>query len=91
MLNETSVDGLARDVAGKLRKQGIDVVYFGTSGRRDRDTTVILLRRGDDATAVTVRRALGTGRIARELDPNRLIDASILIGRDLVRALERHS
>jgi hypothetical protein len=90
-LNETSVEGLARDVAGKLRRQGIDVVSFGTSARSDRDSTVILIRRGDGAAALSVRRALGTGQIARELDPSRLLDASVLIGRDLARRLKRRS
>jgi hypothetical protein len=90
VLNETPVDGLARDVARKLRGRGIDVVSIGTSGRRDRDSTAILLRRGDTATATAVKKALGVGRISRELDPHRLLDASVLIGRDLVPALNRH-
>ena len=90
VLNETSVDGLAREIAGRLRAQGIDVVYVGSSARRDRDSTVIVVRRGGSTGADPVRRALGTGRILRELDPKRLLDASVLVGRDLTAPLERH-
>ena len=90
VLNETAIDGLARDVARKLRGRGIDVVSLGTSPRRDRDSTAILIRRGDTTAAAAVRRALGAGRISRELDPHRLLDASVLVGRDLAPALNRH-
>ncbi|MBI4501153.1 MAG: LytR C-terminal domain-containing protein [Gemmatimonadetes bacterium] len=90
VLNETAVDGLAREVARRLRGRGIDVVYFGTATRRDRDSTVILVRRGDTAAATAVRRALGSGRIAVELDPDRLLDASVLVGRDLAAPLDRY-
>lgn len=83
VLNATSVDGLARDVARRLRRRGIDVVYFGSSpDRRDLDSTLILVRRGDSAAAVAVRNALGSGRITVELDPKRLLDVSVVVGRD---------
>ena len=84
VLNSTDVGGLARDVTRRLRRRGIDVVYFGSSAdRRNLDSTVILVRRGDTTAAVAVRDALGGGKIAVELDPDRLLDASVLVGRDL--------
>ena len=89
VLNGTAVDGLARDVARRLRRRGIDVVYFGSSAVR-RDSTVILIRRGDSSAAVAVRNALGAGKISLELDPQRLLDASVIVGRDVAPALDRH-
>ena len=89
VLNGTGVDGLARDVARRLRRKGIDVVYFGSTSVR-RDSTVILLRRGDSTAAVAVRQALGRGKIAVELDPQRLLDASIIVGKDFTPALDRN-
>jgi hypothetical protein len=89
VVNGTAVDGLARDIARRLRKKGIDVVYFGSSPTR-RDSTVILIRRGDSTTAVAVRNALGRGKIAVELDPQRLLDASVILGKDIAPALDRH-
>jgi hypothetical protein len=89
VLNGTEIGGLARDVTKRLRSRGIDVVYFGSSGER-RDSTVILIRRGDSTAAVAVRKALGTGRIAVALDPNRLLDASVVVGRDVAASLDSH-
>lgn len=89
VLNGTAVDGLARDVTRRLRRRGIDVVYFGSAPTR-RDSTVILVRRGDSTAAVAVRNALGMGRISVELDPQRLLDASVIVGRDVAPALDRH-
>ena len=83
VLNGTPIDGLARDVVRQLRRRGIDVVYFGSSpDRRDRDTTLILIRRGDSTSAMAVRKALGVGRLVVQLDPQRLLDATVMLGRD---------
>lgn len=84
VLNATDVDGLAREVARRLRRRGIDVVYFGSGTQRDLDSTRIVVRRGDSTLARPIRRALGTGRVSLELDPRLLLDASVIIGRDLV-------
>lgn len=86
VLNATEVDGLAREITRRLRRRGIDVVSFGSATRRDLDSTVILVRRGDSTAATAVRDALGIGRIAVELDSRLLLDATILVGRDLAPA-----
>ena len=83
VLNATDVDGLAREVARKLRTKGIDVVYFGSGEGRTLDSTRIVVRRGDSAAARPIREALGRGRISVDLDPRLLLDASIIVGRDL--------
>jgi len=88
VLNGSGIDGLARDVTRRLRRRGIDVLYFGSAAETSRDSTVILIRRGDSLAAVAVRKALGTGRIAVQLDPQRLLDASVIVGRDAA-ALDR--
>lgn len=86
VLNGTLVDGLARAVTGQLRRSGIDVVYFGSAGDNDMDSTLILVRRGDSAVAAPVREVLGAGRIVVELDPLLLLDVTVLLGRDLAAA-----
>jgi hypothetical protein len=91
VLNATDTDGLARAAARRLRRRGIDVIYLGSAGeRRNLDSTLILVRRGDSAAALAVRKALGLGRIAVESDPQRLLDASVLLGRDAARTLDRY-
>lgn len=83
VLNGTDVDGLAREVARRLRARGIDVVYFGSGDRHDLEGTRIVVRKGDTTVARPIRDALGTGRVTVELDPRLLLDASIIVGRDL--------
>ena len=88
VLNGTEVDGLAREIARRLRSDGIDVVYFGSIDRR-LDSTVIVVRRGDTSAALPIRAALGLGQVLVELDSRRLLDASVLVGRDLAPPLNR--
>jgi len=88
VLNATTVDGLAREVTRLLRRRGIDVVSFGTAATHDLDSTRIVVRRGDSGAVRRVRDALGTGRITVELDGRLLLDASVLVGRDLAPAGE---
>lgn len=83
VLNCTSVDGLARTLTGRLRRAGIDVVYFGSQRDSSRDSTLILVRRGDSTVADPIRAALGAGKILVEPDSLLLLDVTVLLGSDL--------
>ena len=76
VLNGTEVDGLAREIARRLRSDGIDVVYFGSIDRR-LDSTVIVVRRGDTSAALPIRAALGLGQVLDDgrVAPRRLLGA----------------
>lgn len=86
VLNSTGVDGLAREITRQLRRQGIDVVYFGTADSTAIDTTLILVRRGTPGAAQKVRTALGAGKVVSDPDSTLLLDVSVLVGADLARA-----
>jgi hypothetical protein len=90
VLNATAADGLAREVTRRLRRAGIDVVDYGSARDSSLDSTTIVVRRGDSTAARQVRQALGLGRIAVDHDPRLLLDASVVIGPDLARALGFH-
>lgn len=90
VLNTTDTDGLAREITRRLRRAGIDVVYFGSHRDRSVDSTTILIRRGDSTAALRVRAALGLGRIRVEPDARLLLDASVLLGPDAARAIDLH-
>ena len=90
VLNGTPVDGLAREVTGRLRRAGIDVVNYGSGQDTTLDSTAILVRRGDTTAALRVRRALGLGRVVVRPDSHLLLDVSVLVGRDLAAALGFH-
>ncbi len=90
VLNTTDVDGLARAITYRLRRAGIDVVYFGTERAAPVESTRILVRRGDPAQGERVRAALGFGRVEMAPDARRLLDVSVLLGSDAAGALSRH-
>jgi hypothetical protein len=90
VVNQTGLDGLAREVTRRLRRAGIDVVGYSAARDSSLDSTTIVVRRGDSTAALQVRRALGLGRIAVEPDPRLLLDASVLVGPDLARAIGFH-
>lgn len=83
VLNGTTVDGLARSMTIKLRRAGLDVVYFGNWSESAVDSTLILIRRGDSSFARVIRRALGAGKVVMDPDPRLLLDASVVLGRDV--------
>lgn len=90
VVNQTGMDGLAREVAQRLRRAGIDVVDYSSARDSTEDSTTIVIRRGDSTAAVRVRAVLGLGRIRRDPDPHLLLDASVLVGPDLARSLGFH-
>lgn len=86
VLNGTRVDGLARAITLRLRRAGIDVVYFGTAADSSLDTTRIIIRRGDSLAGVRLRKIIGGGRIQMEPDASLLLDVSVVLGHDVARA-----
>lgn len=84
VLNASGRAGDARIGTRLLRRAGFDVVYFGNAPLPDTglDSTRILVRRGTAELGERVRSALGGGRVQVELDSNRLLDVSVLLGAD---------
>ena len=84
VLNANGRVGDARIGTRVLRRAGIDVVYYGNASAPDTglDATRILVRRGSVERGERVRSALGTGRVQVDLDSNRLLDVSVLLGTD---------
>ena len=81
VLNGTRRAGAARVATRMLRKQGLDVVYFGNADA-PADSTRVIVRRGDPGHGRDVRAALGVGRIVVEPDTLRRVDVSVVLGQD---------
>jgi hypothetical protein len=81
VLNGTGRAGAARAATRMLRRQGLDVVYFGNTEERT-DSTRVIVRRGDPGRGRDVRQALGVGRILVEPDTLRRVDVSVIVGQD---------
>ena len=81
MLNGSGRVGLARSATRLLRRQGLDVVFFGNAEATS-DSTSIIVRRGDPGAARDVRDGLRMGRILVQPDTLRRVDVSVILGRD---------
>jgi hypothetical protein len=81
VLNGSGRPGLARLGTRRLRRMGVDVVYFGNADSLV-DSTRIVVRRGDPTVATRVRQALGTGRVGSRPDSLRRVDVSVILGPD---------
>jgi LytR cell envelope-related transcriptional attenuator len=90
VLNAGGRPGAARTGALTLRRAGIDVVYFGNADTTFLDSTRILVRRGAVAAGNRVRAALKVGQVRTELDSSRLLDVTVLLGRDFTPPFDFH-
>jgi hypothetical protein len=84
VLNGIGVDGLARTVTMRLREQGVDVVSYGNAGMDTLSVTRVIARVADSTTARRVQQLLGVGEVVIDPDPRRLLDVSVVLGRDVV-------
>ncbi len=82
VLNGTTIDGLARGVTRRLRRQGIDVVYYGSATISDAESTFVIARGGDTTAAREVRDALGVGTVLNDPLAYLLLDVTVVLGRD---------
>jgi hypothetical protein len=81
VLNASGRAGLARGATRLLRRQGLDVVFFGNADSAA-DSTRIVVRKGDPGAGRDVRDALGAGRVTIQPDTLRRVDVSVILGRD---------
>jgi hypothetical protein len=84
VLNANGRSGDARVGTRLLRREGIDVVYFGNADTGTLDSTRIIVRRGSAKVGEQVRAALGLGKVEIDLDSSKLLDVSVLLGSDFV-------
>ena len=91
VLNATGRPGVARAGTLTLRRAGIDVVYFGNASETvPLDSTRIVVRRGSLDAGTRVRAALKVGRVVLERDSARLLDVTVIVGRDFLPSLDFH-
>jgi hypothetical protein len=84
VLNGSGLPGRARSATRVLRRQGLDVVYFGNwDGEGIVRATKVVVRRGSDhAAARRVAQALGAGAVVVDVDTLRRVDVSVILGQD---------
>lgn len=82
VLNGSGIAGAARSATEYLRQQKFDVVYYGNASGPDRDSSVVLDRRGDPVIAGRVADALGIELVEIAIDTTLYLDATVILGRD---------
>lgn len=83
VLNATPRPSLARAATRVLRRNGLDVVFFGNAeGSTRSDSTQVVARRGDRSAAERVARALGQGIVSVRTDTLRRVDVTVFLGAD---------
>jgi hypothetical protein len=82
VLNAAGSAGLARLATHTLRSAGFDVVYFGNAAGERADSSVVIDRVGDVASARSVAAALGIERVVSQPDSTLYLDVSVVLGRE---------
>ncbi|MGH7519205.1 MAG: LytR C-terminal domain-containing protein [Gemmatimonadales bacterium] len=84
VLNGTGHPGLARSATRVLRRQGLDVVFFGNweGDGVVRKTKIVVRRGGDQAAARRVAAGLGAGAVVVDVDTLRRVDVTVILGED---------
>jgi len=82
VLNGTGESGVSRRIAFYLRELGFDVVYYGNA-KEKLDKTVVVERIDPNLkNAKIVAKELGCNLITYEPDPNKLLEVTVLVGKD---------
>ncbi len=84
VLNPGRQVGAARTATLRLRRQGLDVVYFGNltdTALARRERNLVYVRRADTTGIGRVIVALGDAEIVDRPDASRLVDLTVILGR----------
>ena len=81
VLNGSGRSGLARQATERLRSAGFDVVYLGNAAKPE-SVSVAFDRVGKVELAQAVANALGIKRVVTRRDSTRLVEVSVILGRD---------
>ena len=86
VLNGCGRAGIAFQLARDLRKEGLDVVNIGNARNFKYRKTLILNKSGKKGLAGKVARAIGCGEPQDRIEKKALVDVTVIIGKDYLRA-----
>ena len=82
VLNGCGVSGIAAQVHEFLREKGFDVVNVENARGFDYSETLVIDRGGDIRIARALARALGTENVIRQVRPDLVLHATVILGED---------
>lgn len=80
VLNSGGRSGMALQATDFLRERGIDVVSWGNAAEFSETSSEVIDRVGDEALATWLRETLGIDSVSADLDPTRLVEATVRLG-----------
>jgi hypothetical protein len=80
VLNSGGRSGMALQATDFLRDRGIDVVSWGNAAEFSETSSEVVDRVGDEALAAWLSETLGINSVSAELDPTRLVEATVRLG-----------
>lgn len=89
VLNACSVNGAARELSDFLRSRGFDVVEFANNDEWYFENTIVACRNRNMKIGEAVAGALGTDRLLLLRKEGVLLDATVFVGKDYKRLLEK--
>lgn len=82
VLNGCGVSGIAARAQEFLREKGFDVVNVENARGFDYEETLVIDRGGDVGIARALARALGTENVIRQVRPDLVLQATVILGKD---------
>ena len=86
VLNGSGEAGIAMRTAMELRKAGVDVLVVGDAEHYDFEESILVDRAGNPELMSRLARLTGCRRIIEQRQSRPLVDATFIIGRDMVGA-----
>ncbi len=81
--NASGKNGLAEEISWILRKQGFDVIDWGTFSVRQKKTLIKDLK-GDIRSAQRIAEILSCGEVVTRFDERKLVNISVILGEDSI-------
>ena len=82
VLNGCGVGGIAAEAQDYLRERGYDVVNVENAKDFEYPETLVIDRGGDESVARALARSLGTENVIRQVRPDLLLEATVILGDD---------
>lgn len=84
VLNGCGKKDVAKEVTTIMRSYGYDVVNVGNADSFHYDVTIVIDRVGNIEFAKDVAKTLDTDNYIQQIDKNRLLEVSVIIGKDFL-------
>jgi calcineurin-like phosphoesterase len=84
VLNGCGRGGIGDKICEFLSRKGFDVMFVGNADDYQYERTLVVDRVGDRTKAVGIADLLGTGTVITQVNPSSFVEATLVLGKDVV-------